>query len=290
MIEQMNHQPLIKRDITDVQDVILRRYSPIHAAGPVIEFGNWSQSDPFLGMMEDKFQAGSFDDHPHRGIETVTYVIDGTIEHYDSVSEQGGMLGPGDVQWMTAGSGVIHNEVPSEGITAHTLQLWVNLPREQKMTTPRYQNLKGTDMPVRQEKGALVRVFSGSSGDVASPTKNHVPVTMVEVSLESGASITQDLPGSYNGFIYILEGSGTFGSNGVNAAKSQVLRLGAGINGQLSEIQATATEPLRFVLYAGEPVREPVAARGPFVMNTEEEVNEAFREYRNGTFLKHSSN
>ncbi|AYB46387.1 pirin family protein [Paenibacillus lautus] len=282
----MKHPAVIQRNITEVRDVVLRRHSPIHASGPVIEFGNWSKADPFLGMMEDKFQAGSFDDHPHRGIETVTFVIDGTVEHYDSLSK-GGVLGPGDVQWMTAGSGVIHNEVPSEGVTAHVLQLWINLPREQKMTTPRYQNLKGADMPTRQEDGAVVRVFSGSSGDVVSATKNHVPVTMVEVLLEPGASIAQDLPGSYNGFIYILEGSGTFGGNSVNAAKSQVLWLGAGIDGEPSEIRAAAAaEPLRFVLYAGEPVREPVAARGPFVMNTEEEVNEAFREYRTGTFLK----
>lgn len=282
-----SNSSVFKRDIAEIRDVVLRRNSPIHAAGPVIEFGNWSKSDPFLGMMEDKFQAGSFDDHPHRGIETVTYVIDGTIEHYDSVSEQNGVLGPGDVQWMTAGSGVIHNEVPSEGVTAHVLQLWVNLPRDRKMTTPRYQNLKGTEMPVRQEDGVIARVFSGSSGDVVSVTKNHVPVTMVEVILEPGASITQDLPGSYNGFIYILEGSGTFGSRGAAASQSQVLWLGAGIDGKPSEIKATATESLRFVLYAGEPVKEPVAARGPFVMNTEEEVNEAFREYRTGTFLKH---
>lgn len=281
----MNHQAVIQRDIAEVRDVVLRRHSSIHVSGPVIEFGNWSKADPFLGMMEDKFQAGSFDDHPHRGIETVTFVIDGTVEHYDSLSK-GGVLGPGDVQWMTAGSGVIHNEVPSEGVTAHVLQLWINLPREQKMTTPRYQNLKGADMPIRQEDGAVMRVFSGSSGDVVSATKNHVPVTMVEVLLEPGASIAQDLPGSYNGFIYILEGSGTFGGNGVNAAKSQVLWLGPGIDGEPSEIRAAAAEPLRFVLYAGEPLREPVAARGPFVMNTEEEVNEAFREYRAGTFLK----
>lgn len=288
MIEAMdNNSTVFKRDIAEVRDVVLRRNSPIHAAGPVIEFGNWTQSDPFLGMMEDKFQAGSFDDHPHRGIETVTFVIDGTLEHYDSVSEQRGVLGPGDVQWMTAGSGVIHNEVPSEGVTAHVLQLWVNLPRDRKMTSPRYQNLKGAEMPVRQEEGAIARVFSGSSGHVVSGTKNHVPVTMVEAILEPGASIAQDLPGSYNGFIYILEGSGTFGSQGVTASQNQVLWLGAGIDGMPSEIQATAVEPLRFVLYAGEPLKEPVAARGPFVMNTEEEVNEAFREYRMGTFLKH---
>lgn len=283
----MKSENHFKRDIVEVKDVKLQRYSPIHAAGPVIEPGNWEKSDPFLLMMEDKFQKGSFDIHPHRGIETVTFVIDGTIEHYDSHTGDGGILGPGDVQWMTAGSGVVHNEVPSEGVTAHSLQLWVNLPRSEKMTTPRYQNLMAKDMPVRKEEGALIRVFSGSSKDVISTTKNHVPVTMVEMVLEPGASITQNLPGSYNGMIYLIEGSGIFGNNEVRASKGQVLWLGACKETGESEVDIMATEPLRLVLYAGEPLMEPVVARGPFVMNTEEEIDQAYLEYRQGTFLKH---
>lgn len=283
----MKRENNLKRDIVEVKDVKLQRYSPIHTAGPVIEPGNWKKSDPFLLLMEDKFQKGSFDIHPHRGIETVTFVIDGTIEHYDSHTGDGGILGPGDVQWMTAGSGVVHNEVPSEGVTAHSLQLWVNLPRGEKMTTPRYQNLMAKDMPVRKEDGALIRVFSGSSKDVISTTKNHVPVTMVEMVLEPGASVTQNLPGSYNGIIYLIEGSGIFGNNEVRASRGQVLWLGACKESGESEVDITATEPLRLVLYAGEPLMEPVVARGPFVMNTEEEIDQAYLEYRQGTFLKH---
>lgn len=282
----MESKNIFKRDIAEVRDVKLQKYSPIHTAGPVIEPGNWEKSDPFLLMMEDKFQKGSFDIHPHRGIETVTFVIDGTIEHYDSHTGDGGIIGPGDVQWMTAGSGVVHNEVPSEGVTAHSLQLWVNLPRDKKMTTPRYQNLMGKDMPVRKEEGAIIRVFSGSSKDVISATKNHVPVTMVEMLLEPGASVTQNLPGSYNGMIYLIEGSGVFGKNEMKASKGQVLWLGAGKESEESEVDITAIEPLRIVLYAGEPLMEPVVARGPFVMNTEEEIDQAYLEYRQGTFLK----
>jgi len=276
-----------KRDITEIRDVKLTAYSSIHSAGPVIAPGNWAKHDPFLLMMEDKFQKGAFDVHPHRGIETVTYVIDGAIEHYDSASGEGGKLGPGDVQWMTAGSGVIHNEVPSEGVTAHSLQLWVNLPREKKMTAPRYQNLLGKAMPVRKEAGATVKVFSGNSKDVTSSTKNHVPVTMVEIVLEAGASISQDLPGSYNGFIYIIEGSGTFGTSSRQASKGQVLLLGSAGGSRKSEIEMTAIVPLKVILYAGAPVNEPVVARGPFVMNTEEEIMQAYKEFREGTFLKH---
>lgn len=282
----MENKKIFKREIAAVRNVHLHEHSRIHSAGPVIEHGNWEKYDPFLLLMEDKFQKGAFDIHPHRGIETVTYVIDGAIEHYDSHSGEGGVLGPGDVQWMTAGSGVVHNEVPSEGITAHSLQLWINLPREKKMTAPRYQNLKGNEVPVREEEGAVIRIFSGSSKDVGSPTLNHVPVTMVEARMEAGASVSQDLPGSYKGIIYIIEGSGVFGENEVRASKGQVLELGNGGDIETGGINFTAEESLRFLLYAGEPVKEPVVARGPFVMNTEEEIRVAYQEYMQGTFLK----
>ncbi|MBB6448718.1 hypothetical protein HNR44_000667 [Geomicrobium halophilum] len=274
-----------QRTIAEVRDVILRKNSDIHTAGPVVAPGNWAKSDPFLLLMEDKFQAGAFDKHPHRGIETVTYVIDGQIEHYDSHSGDSGVLGPGDVQWMTAGSGVIHNEVPSEGVTAHSLQLWVNLPRAKKMITPRYQNLKGEDMPTQELEGATIRVFSGTSNGVTSPTLNHVPVTMVEMLIDPGATVSQALPGSYNGFMYILEGNGVFGVNEVRASKGQMLWIGNG-EAEEGEIQITAAEPLRLVLYAGAPLHEPVVANGPFVMNTEEEIKQAFLDYRDGRFLK----
>ncbi|GGF92498.1 pirin family protein [Paenibacillus aceti] len=278
---------VFQREIAEVRTVELDTVSPIHSAGPVLEMGKWEKNDPFLIMMEDKFQRGAFDVHPHRGLETVTFVIDGSIEHYDSQSGDGGVLGPGDVQWMTAGSGVMHNEQPSEGVTAHSLQLWVNLPRDKKMTAPRYQNLKGEEMPVRQEEGASIRVFSGSSQGVVSKTLNHVPVTMVEVNMEPGATVSQDLPGSYNGFIYIIKGSGVFGSNKKEAHQGQMMWLERGNDGELSEIEITATEPLRFVLYAGEPVREQIVVHGPFVMNSDREIVEAFRDLREGTFLKH---
>lgn len=282
----MNQSNVVKRGISEVRKVTLSQVSPIHAAGPVLEPGEWTKNDPFLLMMEDKFQKGAFDVHPHRGMETVTYVISGQIEHYDTYSGEGGVIGPGDVQWMTAGSGVEHNEVPSEGITAHSLQLWVNLPKAHKMTKPRYQNLKSEDMPVRQEEGAMIKVFSGSSGDVKSSTLNYIPITMVEITARPGHTVSQDLPGSYKGFIYVLEGEGTFGHNKVKASKGQVMWLNEGDSGDSEiDITASAEHKLRVLLYAGEPIHEPVVARGPFVMNTEREITEAFSEYRRGTFL-----
>ena len=139
-------------------------------------------------------------------------------------------------------------------------------------------------MPVREEEGALVRVFSGSSGGIKSSTKNYVPVTFVEINLEPGASISQELPRDYNGFMYVLEGSGHFGKNNVEAKKGQALQLGKGVEGDESEVTIQAKEKLQVLLYAGKPLNEPIVARGPFVMNTEEEIRQAYRDYMDGKF------
>ncbi|MGG1399923.1 pirin family protein [Bacillus salipaludis] len=274
---------MIQREIQRTWTVQHHQHSPIHAAGMVLDPANMHEFDPFLFLAEDFFKKGTFDFHPHRGIETVTYVIEGKLEHNDNKAGKG-ELGPGDVQWMTAGRGVIHIEDPAEGETVHSLQLWVNLPREDKMTEPRYQNLRVQDMPVREEEGALIRIFSGSSGGVKSSTKNYVPVTFVEINLEPGASISQDLPGNYHGFMYILEGSGLFGKNKVEAEKGQALQLGKGVEGDASEVIIQAKEKLQVLLYAGKPLNEPIVARGPFVMNTEEEIRQAYRDYMDGKF------
>jgi redox-sensitive bicupin YhaK (pirin superfamily) len=278
-----------RRDIKKIWTVNERKISNIHTASPILEPGHWEEYDPFLLLMEDKFEKGAFDVHPHRGMETLTYVIDGNINHYDSATGEGGTLQKGDLQFMTAGRGVLHNESPADGERVHLLQLWVNLPRKNKMTEPRYQNMHAKDMPVRQEDGALIRVYSGSSGDVVSNTLNYVPITFVEIVVDSGASVMQDLPGNYNGFIYVLEGSGTFGENKVEAKRGQAIWLGSADEAEMSSVNVSANEKLRLVLFAGVPLREPVVARGPFVMNTEEEIVEAYADYRNGTFIAKNS-
>jgi redox-sensitive bicupin YhaK (pirin superfamily) len=274
---------ILQRDIKRSWTVHHHQNSPIHAAGMVLDPNNMQESDPFLFLAEDFFKKGTFDFHPHRGIETVTYVIEGHLEHEDNKAGKG-ELGPGDVQWMTAGKGVIHIEDPVEGETVHSLQLWVNLPRADKMAEPRYQNLRSQDMPVREEPGALIRIFSGSSGGVQSNTKNYVPVTMVEINLEPGAKVTQELPGDYNGFMYILEGKGLFGKNNTEAEKGHVLLLDKGEAGQESEVTIKAHDRLRVLFYAGRPLHEPIVARGPFVMNTDEEIRQAYRDYTAGKF------
>ncbi|MCY0877138.1 MAG: pirin family protein, partial [Firmicutes bacterium] len=207
-----------------VRKVVAQEQGEHHTVGLVLEPGNWAGYDPFLLLAEDWFETGTFDVHPHRGIETVTYVIEGELQHFDNHAGNGVLL-PGDVQWMTAGSGVIHKEDPAPGQRVHSLQLWVNLPRTDKMTQPRYQNLRAREMPVRNEPGCVVRIFSGSSGGLTAPTINHVPVTMLDITMEPGATLSQDLPSSYNGFLYVLEGQALFGSNRVAAGQSEVLFL-----------------------------------------------------------------
>lgn len=275
---------ITQRGISLVWDVHTRPGGGPHIrVGQVLEPGRWKDFDPFLMMAEDWFQQGTFPFHPHRGIETVTFVMEGKLKHEDNHGGVG-LLESGDVQWMTAGKGLIHSEDPLPGETVHSLQLWINLPRAKKMSEPRYQDLRSADMPVRNEQGALVRVFSGSSGDVRAKTLNHIPVTFVELVLEAGATVTQEIPGNYNGFIYILEGSGHFGEDGTRGEQKQVLWLGSADEASNSEILIRAEKPLRAILAAGEPIREPVAAYGPFVMNTEEEIKQAYEDYRSGKF------
>jgi redox-sensitive bicupin YhaK (pirin superfamily) len=272
-----------ERNITRVWTTTLGG-QPSHQNSLILEPGHWSEYDPFLFLAEDKFQRGSFDVHPHRGIETVTYVMEGRLEHYDNKSGETDELLPGDAQWMTAGRGVIHKEDPAEGETVHSLQLWVNLPSTEKMTEPRYQNLRSGNMSIRTEDGVRAVIFSGSSGGVRAATQNIVPITMVEFQLEPGATVKQELPGSYNGFFYVLEGEGAFGRDGTHGVERQALWLGTGDKEQLSEVSITAVTRLRVLIYAGEPIREPVVAYGPFVMNTEEQIRQAFQDYRDGKF------
>jgi redox-sensitive bicupin YhaK (pirin superfamily) len=274
-----------QRNIKKVWSAALNRISSGHSNSLILEPGHWEEYDPFLFLAEDWFGRGSFDVHPHRGIETVTYVMEGKLEHYDNKTEESDELLPGDAQWMTAGRGVVHKEDPAVGEQVHSLQLWINLPGHEKMTEPRYQNLRRGNMPVRTEEGARIVIFSGSSGGVHSDTKNVAPITMVEITLEPGITVKQDLPGTYNGFLFVLEGEGIFGREETKGAQRQALWLGSGEEGRPSEISVTATTRLRVMLYAGEPIREPVVARGPFVMNTAEQIRQAYQDYRDGKFV-----
>jgi redox-sensitive bicupin YhaK (pirin superfamily) len=181
-----------------------------HRARRLIDGGNPALSDPFLLMAEDWVPRDAFSRHPHRGIETVTLVLDGALEHFDSAGNTG-VIYTGDAQWMTAGRGVIHNENPLPGTTAHALQLWVNLPASEKMAAPRYQDLRGADLPTRREPGVEIRLLSGSSWGVSSPTLNHVPVTAIDARMDDGATFEHELEAGANAFLLVLEGSAIVG-------------------------------------------------------------------------------
>jgi redox-sensitive bicupin YhaK (pirin superfamily) len=258
--------------------------TPEHRIRPLVASGDPNATDPFLALMEDWFPRGVFDKHPHRGMETVTYVIEGRLDHYDSYGNEGSIL-PGNVQWMTAGRGMIHLEQPAEGVTVHSLQLWVNLPAADKMVEPSAQNLVAADLPLRREPGARIRVFSGKSGDVVAPTRNYAPVTMLEIQLEAAARVRQELPADYNAFIVVLEGDGLVGSEQSPVHAGDVVWLTRTDDDGVSEVEiAGGTAPLRALLFAGRPLREPVVAYGPFVMNTEEEIHQAYADYLAGRF------
>lgn len=264
----------------------------------VLEPGKPARHDPFLLLAEDWFSTVGFDWHPHRGQETVTLVLEGRAEHRDNRGGQG-VLGPGDAQWMTAGRGLFHAEKAYRGEPVHLLQLWINLPAANKMDEPRYQDLRADAMPVRREEGVEVRVFSGRSGDAVGPAVNVVPVTMADAVLEPGAGYAQEVPADQNGFAYVVSGSGRFGPDGTLAEAGQVVHLapgeseaptGSGGNGSgdgpaygVLDVEAGG-EGLRFVLWTGRPVREPVAHYGPFVMNTRRELEQAVADMQAGEF------
>ncbi len=270
---------LAQREVAHIEAPAIRRgISDAHRVRPLIASERWAATDPFLRMMEDWFPGGVFDRHPHRGIETVTYVIEGRIEHYDNHGNTGS-LGPGDVQWLTAGRGLIHNEQPAAGQHVHLLQLWVNLPGAAKLVAARHQDLRAEAMPLRREPGAEIRVFSGSSGAVRSQTLNHAPVTMVEITLAPGAQVSQDLPAGYNSFVVVLKGGGAIGASATAVTSGQLVWLTP--CEAASAVGLTAGDQgLRALLLGGLPLREPVAAGGPFVMNTQQELHDAFAQLR----------
>lgn len=276
---------VVQRNVTSISTPVRKQgMNALHRIRELLPFSASELTDPFLMLMEDWFPEGVFDRHPHRGMETVTYVISGQIDHYDNQGNSGSIR-PGDVQWMTAGRGIIHNEQPAPGQTVHSLQLWVNLPKVAKMVAPRYQELASGDAPVRRETGVEVRVFSGSSGAVAAPTKNYAAVTMLEVSMAPESEISLDLPGAYNAFMVVLSGAGVAGADRTAIEKEQVVLLSKDNRLPLSAVTlATDKTPLKLLLYAGLPIGEPVATGGPFVMNTQQEVQQAFEDYRAGRF------
>ncbi|MDO8572612.1 MAG: pirin family protein [bacterium] len=245
--------------------------------------------DPFL--LFDDFSSSNATDympgfpwHPHRGIETVTYILSGEVEHQDSMGNKGSIK-KGDVQWMTAGSGIIHQEMPREhkgGIKG--FQLWVNLPQEHKMMAPRYQEIVGKTIPLVERGGITVKVIAGEYQGTTGPVSDlMVNPTYLDVSLPRGEKFSYHVPEDYTALLYIIEGDISIGDKSAEAVPAgNIILTESGEN-----IFCTAkTVDSQFLLIAGKPIGESVAWYGPIVMNTEDEIKLALEEYQNGTFVK----
>jgi quercetin 2,3-dioxygenase len=255
---------------------------PGHLAAPVVSPENFEKADPFILLMDDHLDIGNRPvggPHPHAGFETVTLILDGAI--YDR--DEGGTLNAGEVQWMTAGSGVIHNEDVRAKGKMRLLQLWLTLPKKERWTEPGFQVSHSDSIPVRHESGAEIRVYSGSSGSLRSGTRNYVPVTMVEINLERGASAEQEVPASYNGFAFVVGGSVRIGETTLTTGQVGWLdRLTAN---DASVVRVVAGESgARLILYAGQPQGDPIVSYGPFIGDTKQDIARLFAEYQAGQF------
>jgi redox-sensitive bicupin YhaK (pirin superfamily) len=238
----------------------------------LIEPGNWTDYDPFLVLVEDWMQKpGGFPDHPHRGIETVTLVLDGQLHHADNRGNSG-VLVEDDVQWMTAGKGIIHAELPNEDRMSHTLQLWLNLPAAAKMVESAYQDLLADDAMRVDDAGANIRLLSGTVEGIVARAQTHTPVQYLDLRLNAGARIDLPLPAAHNGFALVLEGEIDVGLERVHACPSQLLWLDypSAPRGdtRVDSLRIKAELPARVLVVSGEPIRERVVANGPFVMNS----------------------
>lgn len=259
----------------------------LHRAFGYYEVPNF---DPFL--MLDDFRADRPEDylpgfpwHPHRGIETVTYMFEGKVEHCDSMGNAG-IVGAGDVQWMTAGSGIIHQEMPKpvKGRMGG-FQLWVNLPRVNKMMDPRYQEIKHEQIPtIEISEGVTGKIICGSINSIVGPVHDIIAdPEYFDITIEEGVTFSHPVKNGYTVFTYVINGEGEFEPNSNQYLHNHELALfGDGTNVQIRPNKY----PLRFLFFSGKPIGEPVAWGGPIVMNTQAELTQAFREYQDGTFIK----
>ena len=277
--------------------VTLKSRSTMEGAGVRLKraFGDADPSlDPFLLL--DDFHSDNPNDylagfpwHPHRGIETITYILHGQVEHKDNM-ENSGVIGAGDVQWMTAGSGIIHQEMPKKNINDPVLagfQLWANLPASFKMMDPRYRDITKEQIPeVIVSDGVKVKIICGEINNVKGPVQDVITdPEYLDVSMDPNSEFKHSIDNSHNVFAYVIEGEAIFDPRKdtlVNVENLVIYRNGDEV------VVNTKEKPVRFLLISGKPIGEPVAWQGPIVMNTEEELRLAFREYSQGTFIKHN--
>lgn len=273
-------QVLEPEPVIEGAGVLLRRSFGPHATNrfdPFLLFDHFAFNDPIEGPIR------GFPMHPHRGIETVTYMLEGSVHHRDSLGNAG-LIGPGDVQWMTSGRGIMHEEMPRRGPAGKVLgfQLWVNLPRARKMSAPRYQGVNAADLPVVRQDGAAIRIVAGSVAGVRGPvTEIAASPLYLDVHLDPGSRIEIPVAPGHTALAYLVAGSARFGGDGPAVSSVRMVLFG---NGDRVEVESEAG--VRFLLMAGAPFGDPIVPYGPFVMNTAEEIRQALQELREGTFVQ----
>jgi quercetin 2,3-dioxygenase len=243
-----------------------------------------ARTDPFLLLSEDWFSSPGFEWHPHRGLETVTLVLDGVLEHGDNLGNAGALL-PGDVQWMTAGRGIIHRELAFRNEHAHTLQLWVNLPAEEKMVDTRYQDLRAERRSMVKRDGVGIDVISGDVDGTEGVAHTTWPVTGALVTLEPNRELEYVVPGPHRAFFHVLSGAATVADRMVRARQ---IAWSEPLPGSATSVITLATgdgdSQSVVMVFSGQPIEEPVVMGGPFVMNTKAEITQAFEDFHAGRF------
>ena len=269
--------------------VLLRRsFGPNRANlyDPFLLFDHFAFNDPREGPI------AGFPTHPHRGIETVTYMLEGAVRHRDSLGNMG-TIGPGDVQWMTSGGGILHEEMPQRGPEGRIrgFQLWVNLPAAQKMSEPRYQEVSAATIPVVEADGARVRVVAGEYRGARGPvTQIAAQPRYMDILLEPSASFRLDVPEGHTAIAYLFDGEGIFGIDQTGqGTQLPATRMIIFEDGDHVRVTAPTGSQARFMLMTGAPFKEPIFPYGPFVMNTRAEIEQALSDLRNGTFVKNSA-
>jgi len=250
---------------------------------PFLLFDHFAFNNPLEGPI------AGFPTHPHRGIETVTYMLEGNVRHRDSLGNMG-IIGPGDVQWMTSGRGILHEEMPRRGPSGliNGFQLWVNLPAAQKMSRPRYQEVSASTIPTMEKDGIRVRAVAGAYEGVRGPmTEIAAQPLYMDVTLDPGAEISLPTAEGHTAVAYIFEGEGLFGLDGRGVGEHiPAVHMAVFEDGDHIRAQAGSGSHVRFMLMAGAPFKEPIFPYGPFVMNTQEEIRQALMDLRNGAFAQ----
>jgi redox-sensitive bicupin YhaK (pirin superfamily) len=255
-----------------------------HRAAPVVAPGRFRDTDPFILMMDDHLDMGEQTlehAHPHAGFETVTFILEGAL--YDR--DEGGHLGAGDVQWMTAGRGIVHGEAMRVKERVRLLQLWLTLPKADRWAPPRSTVIRGAEVPAYREAGASVRVYSGTSGPVSSATPNYVPVLLLSISLDPDAAFTQAVPQPFNGFALTITGDVTVEGTRVSAGQVGWFDRPTG-SGASSLTLSAGSAGATVLIYAGQAQGDDIVSHGPFIADTQDDIARLFREYRNGDFVR----